>query len=227
MPQAPSFEDWDPVGADKNYDTAGFVASCRANRVTPHVAQNDGRGSGSAIDGRTTRWAGYAISQRKRKCIEQVFGWSKTVGRIRQAMYRGRERVEQLFLLTQAAYNLTRMRTLAGRAQEKLQGTDAVGQAAAGGTNLSPIAQPAQEKLQRNPRVEKLSERAAPMAVVPPKPVAEGAPGQRAGVGRQEAVVPARPRPFTELALGEGPTVSVTNDRDNRTAFASRRSRIM
>lgn len=73
MPQAPSFEDWDPVGAGKNYDTAGFVASCRANRVTPHVAQNDGRGGGSATDGRTTRWAGYAISQRKRKCIEQVF----------------------------------------------------------------------------------------------------------------------------------------------------------
>ena len=105
MPQAPGFEDWDPAGADKNYDTAGFVASCRANRVTPHVAQNDGRGSGSAISGRTTRWAGYAISQRKRKCIKQVFGWSKTVGRIRQVMYRGRERVEQLFLLTQAAYN--------------------------------------------------------------------------------------------------------------------------
>ena len=104
------------VGADKNYDTAGFVASCRANRVTPHVAQNDGRAGGSAIDGRTTRWAGYAISQRKRKCIEQVFGWGKTVGRIRQAMYRGRERVEQMFLLTQAAYNLTRMRTLASTA---------------------------------------------------------------------------------------------------------------
>jgi IS5 family transposase len=103
------------VGADKNYDTAGFVASCRANRVTPHVAQNDGRAGGSAIDARTARWAGYAISQHKRKCIEQVFGWGKTVGRIRQATYRGRERVEQLFLLTQAAYNLTRMRTLAGR----------------------------------------------------------------------------------------------------------------
>ncbi|WP_321917456.1 MULTISPECIES: IS5 family transposase [Paraburkholderia] len=103
------------VGADKNYDTAGFVATCRANRVTPHVAQNDGRTGGSAIDARTTRWAGYAISQRKRKCIEQVFGWGKTVGRIRQATYRGRERVEQLFLLTQAAYNLTRMRTLAGK----------------------------------------------------------------------------------------------------------------
>ena len=65
------------VGADKNYDTAGFVATCRANRVTPHVAQNDTRAGGSAIDGRTTRWAGYAISQRKRKCIEQVFGWAR------------------------------------------------------------------------------------------------------------------------------------------------------
>jgi IS5 family transposase len=103
------------VGADKNYDTAGFVATCRANGVTPHVAQNDGRSGGSAIDGRTTRWPGYAVSQRKRKSIEQVFGWAKTVGRIRQAMYRGRERVEQLFLLTQAAYNLTRMRTLAAK----------------------------------------------------------------------------------------------------------------
>ncbi|KVC90169.1 hypothetical protein BGV71_15680 [Burkholderia ubonensis] len=104
------------VGADKNYDTAGFVATCRANGVTPHVAQNDVRTGGSAIDRRTTRWPGYAISQRKRKCIEQVFGWSKTVGRIRQVMYRGRERVEQFFLLTQAAYNLTRMRTLAAKA---------------------------------------------------------------------------------------------------------------
>ncbi|ONC26333.1 transposase [Burkholderia pseudomallei] len=104
------------VGADKNYDTAGFVATCRANGVTPHVAQNDGREGSSAIDGRTARWPGYAVSQRKRKCIEQVFGWSKTVGRIWQVMYRRRERVDQLFLLTQAAYNLTRMRTLAAKA---------------------------------------------------------------------------------------------------------------
>ena len=104
------------VGADKNYDTAGFVATCRANNVTPHVAQNVARAGGCAIDARTTRWPGYSISQRKRKCIEQVFGWSKTVGRIRQAMYRGLKRVDQLFLLTQAAYNLTRMRTLAARA---------------------------------------------------------------------------------------------------------------
>lgn len=104
------------VGADKNYDTAGFMQTCRENAVTPHVAQNHARPGGSAIDGRTTRWPGYAISQLKRKCIEQVFGWGKTVGRIRQAVYRGRERVEQLFLLTQAAYNLTRMRTLAANA---------------------------------------------------------------------------------------------------------------
>jgi transposase len=104
------------VGADKHYDTAGFVATCRAHGVTPHVAQNNGRAGGSAIDGRTTRWAGYAVSQRKRKCIEQVFGWSKTVGRIRQAMFRGLQRVDQLFLLTQGAYNLTRMRTLAAKA---------------------------------------------------------------------------------------------------------------
>jgi transposase len=68
-------------------DTAG--ATCRAHGVTPHVAQNNGRAGGSAIDGRTRRWAGYAVSQRKRKCIEQVFGWSKTVGWIRQAMFRG------------------------------------------------------------------------------------------------------------------------------------------
>jgi transposase len=102
------------VGADKNYDTAGFVASCRANCVTPHVAPNDGRPGGSAIDERTTRWPGYAVSQQKRKRIEQVFGWGKTVGRIRQVMYRGLERVDQLFVLTQVGYNLTRMRTLAG-----------------------------------------------------------------------------------------------------------------
>jgi len=101
------------VGADKNYDTAGFVGACRANRVTPHVAQNDGRPGGSAIDERTTRWSGYAVSQQKRKRIEQVFGWGKTVGRIRQAMCRGLERVDQLFVLTQVGYNLTRMRTLA------------------------------------------------------------------------------------------------------------------
>lgn len=66
------------------------------------------------IDERTTRWPGYAVSQEKVKRIEQVFGWGKTVGRIRQATYRGLQRVDHLFVLTQVGYKLTRMRTLAG-----------------------------------------------------------------------------------------------------------------
>jgi hypothetical protein len=70
-----------------------------------------GHAGSSAIDGCPTRWPGYGISQRKRKCIEQVFGWSKTIGRIRQAMYRGLQRVGQLFMLTHAAYYLAAMRT--------------------------------------------------------------------------------------------------------------------
>jgi transposase len=100
------------VGADKAYDTRGFVKTCRAMNVTPHVAQNSRRIGGSAIDGRTTRHAGYAISQRKRKCIEQCFGWGKTVGPLRQVMVRGLKKVDQLLTLTMAAYNLTRLRSL-------------------------------------------------------------------------------------------------------------------
>ncbi|MGH6611124.1 MAG: IS5 family transposase [Burkholderiaceae bacterium] len=101
------------VGADKNYDTRGFVEACRERNVTPHVAQNTQRNGGSAIDGRTTRHAGYAISQIKRKCVEQCFGWGKSIGPIRQVMLRGLDKVDQLFTLTMAAYNLTRMRRLA------------------------------------------------------------------------------------------------------------------
>jgi transposase len=101
------------VGADKAYDTKGFVAACRDINVTPHVAQNDNRVGGSAIDGRTTRHAGYEVSQRKRKCIEQCFGWGKLIGPIRQVMVRGLDKVDQLLTLTMAAYNLTRLRTLA------------------------------------------------------------------------------------------------------------------
>ena len=71
------------VAADKAYDTKGFRKACRDMNVTPHVAQNTARNGGSAIDGRTTRHAGYAISQRKRKCIEQCFGWGKVIGPIR------------------------------------------------------------------------------------------------------------------------------------------------
>jgi hypothetical protein len=101
------------VGADKAYDTKGFVKACRAIGVTPHVAQNTNRIGGSAIDGRTTRHAGYAVSQRKRKCIEQCFGWGKGIGPFGQVMVQGLDRVDQLLTLTMAAYNLTRLRTLA------------------------------------------------------------------------------------------------------------------
>jgi hypothetical protein len=81
--------------------------------ITPHVAQNTNRVGGSAIDGRTTRHAGYAVSQRKRKCIEQCFGWGKLIGPMRQVMVRGLDKVDQLLTLTMAAYNLTPLRTLA------------------------------------------------------------------------------------------------------------------
>ena len=101
------------VGADKGYDTRGFVKACRTMNVTPHVAQNTKRTGGSAIDRRTTRHAGYAVSQRKRKRIEQCFGWGKTIGPIRQVMVQGLEKVDQLLTLTMAAYNLTRLRSLA------------------------------------------------------------------------------------------------------------------
>ncbi len=101
------------VGADKGYDTWDFVKTCRKHGVTPHVARNVNRNGGSAIDARTTRHLGYAISQVKRKCIEQCFGWGKTIGPIRQVMMRGLDKVDTIFTLTMAAYNLTRMRTLA------------------------------------------------------------------------------------------------------------------
>ncbi|BAL95145.1 transposase, IS4 family protein [Rubrivivax gelatinosus IL144] len=71
------------MGADKAYDTRGFITVCRENKVTPHVAQNLGRRGGSAIDGRTKRHGGDAVSPRRRKCIEQCFGWDKVVGRMR------------------------------------------------------------------------------------------------------------------------------------------------
>ena len=97
------------VGADKAYDTHDFVNDCRARNVTPHVARNDARPGGSAIDDRTSRHEGYQISQVIRKRIEEHFGWGKTVGRIRQTVYRGIKRVDQHFKLTMIASNLTRM----------------------------------------------------------------------------------------------------------------------
>lgn len=97
------------LAADKAYDTRDFVQACRQRRVTPHVASNDTRIGGSAIDGRTTRHTGYAISQTIRKRIEEHFGWGKTVGRIRQTLYRGIRRVDQQFKLTMTASNIVRM----------------------------------------------------------------------------------------------------------------------
>jgi transposase len=100
------------LGADKGYDTKDFVAEMRGINVTPHVSQNDNRPGGSAIDGRTTRHAGYQVSQRKRKRIEEVFGWIKTVGTLRKTRHRGLEAVAWVFTFTATAYNLVRMRNL-------------------------------------------------------------------------------------------------------------------
>src|SRR5580692_10427690 len=100
------------VAADKAYDTKDFVAVMRELKVTPHVSQNEKRPGGSAIDGRTTRHAGYAVSQRKRKRIEEVFGWMKTVGMLRKTRHRGIFKVGWVFTFAAAAYNLVRMRNL-------------------------------------------------------------------------------------------------------------------
>jgi transposase len=100
------------VGADKAYDTQDFVAECRNLQVTPHVAQNTKRRGGSALDERTTRHAGYAISQKKRKRIEESFGWLKTIALIRKVRHRGIHKVGWLFAFAAAAYNLVRMRNL-------------------------------------------------------------------------------------------------------------------
>jgi transposase len=94
------------LGADKGYDAGGFVSDLRQACVTPHVAQKTRH---SAIDGRTTRHAGYALSQKHRKKIEEAFGWAKTVGGMTQTMYRGVERVRSRFILTMAANNLARL----------------------------------------------------------------------------------------------------------------------
>lgn len=99
------------LGADKAYDTREFVEQMRERNVTPHVAQNDTNRC-SAIDARTTRHAGYAISQRKRKRVEEVFGWVKTIALQRKTRFRGPDRVGWMFTLAAAAYNLVRMRNL-------------------------------------------------------------------------------------------------------------------
>jgi transposase len=99
------------LGGDKNYDTAAFVDALRERQVTPHVAQHMTRRT-SAIDGRTTRHPGYAVSQQKRKRVEEVFGWLKTVGLLRKVKLRGVQRVGWLFTFAAAVYNLVRIRNL-------------------------------------------------------------------------------------------------------------------
>ena len=101
------------VGGDKGFDTRDFVAGCRELGVTPHVAQNINRQHSSAIDRRTVRRAGYAISQRVRKRIEEAFGWIKTVGGGRKLRLIGRRRNQHWAELTGAAFNLMRMSNLA------------------------------------------------------------------------------------------------------------------
>jgi transposase len=104
------------VAGDKAYDTKDFVSECRNLKVTPHVAQNDKRPGGSAIDARTTRYVGYRLSQLKRKRIEESFGWLKTIALMRKVRHRGIFKVGWVFTFAAAAYNLVRMRNLGSSA---------------------------------------------------------------------------------------------------------------
>jgi hypothetical protein len=99
------------LGGDKHYDTHQFVQDLRALQVTPHVAQHATHRA-SAIDGRTTRHPGYAISQQKRKRVEEIFGWLKTVELLRKVKLRGVRRVGWLFTFAAAVYSLVRIRNL-------------------------------------------------------------------------------------------------------------------
>jgi transposase len=101
------------IAADKGYDTRDLVAGFRAMHATPHLAQHTTRRR-SAIDARTTRHAGYAISQQKRKLVEQGFGWMKTIGGLRKLRHRGGPLVTWMFTFTAAAYNIVRLRRLLG-----------------------------------------------------------------------------------------------------------------
>ena len=100
------------LGGDKAYDTKEFVQEMRDHQVTPHVALK----ATTIIDSRTTRHPGYAISQQKRKRVEEIFGWLKTIGGLRKTRHRGVERVGWMFTFALAAYNLVRMRNLAAAA---------------------------------------------------------------------------------------------------------------
>lgn len=100
------------LGADKGYDTREFVRQARELNVTPHVAQSIDRRGGSAIDDRTTRHAGYGLSIKARKLIEESFGWAKDIGLLRRPKMRGRRKIEFATYLTFTGYNLVRMRNL-------------------------------------------------------------------------------------------------------------------
>ncbi len=102
------------VGGDKAFDTAEFVSQCRHLQITPHVAQNQNRPGGSALDRRTTRHPGYGLSQRKRKRVEECFGWLKTIALLRKVRHRGLLQVDWVFTFACAAYNLVRIRNLIG-----------------------------------------------------------------------------------------------------------------
>jgi IS5 family transposase len=99
------------LGADKGYDAAEFIEALTDLKVLPHVAQNTSNRK-SVVPDSVAKNEGYTISQQKRKLIEQGFGWAKLIGSIRQVMVRGLKKVDQLFVLMMAAYNLTRMRSL-------------------------------------------------------------------------------------------------------------------
>ena len=103
------------VAADKGYDTKEFVASCRGMNITPHVARNDKRKGGSAIDHRTSRHEGYKLSMKVRKRVEEPFGWGKTIGLIRQVKVRGLDRVNDILNMTFIGWNITRMKNLQGQ----------------------------------------------------------------------------------------------------------------
>ena len=104
------------VGADKNYDTFGHVAEMRKMNITLHAAENTKRRGGSALDKRTTRHAGYKVSQRKRKLVEEIFGWMKTIGLMRKTRHKGVRRGGWMFTFTMAAFDLIRIRNIAAAA---------------------------------------------------------------------------------------------------------------
>jgi len=105
------------LGGDKGYDQKKLVEALRKKKVTPHLARNQKRPGGSAIDGRTARHAGYEVSQRVRKRVEEIFGWMKTIGLLKKLRHRGEARVEWMFTFTAAAYNLVRARSLLAEAK--------------------------------------------------------------------------------------------------------------